>query len=415
MFFVFFSVLLLFPLASNSEATLWDLQIQASVENTPINSGDRPIVSGVIIDHASKPVHKATVNIRSGTMSVFTTTSEAGEFNAELGKHARIPGIYTVNIVATTSDGKTGIISIQFQVKGELEQTTVNKAKLSTPEAKKYLEASPEDFDKNPIGFTLYNYYQKLYQEYLEDEKIGETLAQEQALIEEKKEVAKQLRLEAIEEFNPGYGIFSGPQYENYVNSLDEEVRDTIVEHLNFTKNLYLEAHSLRSEILENGGTAEEAQLAFLEKISISRDMIENFDNNSDGDKETKFDESLEDSNNEIANELLHPDTIGPLHHDTRDPLHSDTIGLLHSDTIELLDPDTIGPLHHDTRDPLHPDTRENLINEISSGDSPIQVNFDGINVEVEFKESIFYVNINGKVLEFLVNGTQIIQFYISE
>ncbi len=348
-------MLLLFPLVSNSEAKLWDLQIHANVENTPLISGDRPIVSGVIVDHASKPVHKATVNIRSGSMSIFTTTSEAGEFGTELGKHARIPGIYTVNIVATTPDGKTGITSIQFQVKGELTQTTLNEEKLSTPEAKKYLESSPEDFDKNPIGFTLYNYYQKIYQEYLADKKISERLTQEQALIEEQKEIAKKLRLEAIEEFNPGYGIFSGPQYENYINSLDEDVKDTIVQHLNFTKNLYLEAHSLRSEILENGGTAEEAQLAFLDKISINRNLMENFGETSDNSTEIKLDESVE--------------------------LYNGT-----------------------TSEPLNPDIAE----------YPIKVNVDGINVKVDFRESIFFVNINGAVLEFLFNGTHIIQINIS-
>lgn len=355
-FLVFFSVLLLFPLASNSEAKLWDLLIQANVENAPLISGDRPHVSGVIIDHASKPVQKATVNVRSGTMSVFTITSETGEFHVELAKQSRIPGIYTVNIVATTSDGKTGITSIQFQVKGELEQTTVNKEKLSTPEAKKYLEASPEDFDKNPLGFVLYNYYQKLYQEYLEDEKIVEKLTQDQAYIEEQKKVAKELRLKAIEEFNPGYGIFSGPQYENYINSLDEEVKDTIAQHLNFTKNLYLEAHSLRSEILENGGTANEAQLAFLDKISISRNMMENFGSTPDNSTEIKLDESVE---------------------------------LYNGTTSESLNPDI--------------------------AEYPIQVNVDGINVKVDFRESIFFVNINGVVLEFLVNGTQIIQVNSSE
>ena len=37
-------MLLLIPLALNSEAVLWDLQIQANVDNTPLISGDRPIV-----------------------------------------------------------------------------------------------------------------------------------------------------------------------------------------------------------------------------------------------------------------------------------------------------------------------------------------------------------------------------------
>jgi hypothetical protein len=349
-------MLLLFPLASTSEAIQWDLLIQANVENSPLYSGDRPIVSGIILDHASKPVHKATVNIKSGTMSIFTTTSQSGEFMAELGKQDRIPGNYIVNISATSLEGKTGITSIQFQIKGELAVTTVNQEKVSTPEAKKFLEASPEDFDKNPIGFILYNYYQKLYQEYLEDEKLSEKLAQRQAIIEEQKEIENKFRLKAIEEFQPSMGIFSGPQYENYVNSLDEEVRDTVVKHLNFTKNLVGEAQVLRNEILENGGTAEEAQLAYLEKISTSREMIENLDS---------YFESLEDNANKIS------ETIDG--------------NLTNSNSTESTNEDT-------------------------TTKTPIKANANGVIVEVEFDESIFYVNVNGVILEFMVNGTEITQ-----
>ena len=349
-------MLLLFPLALTSEAIQWDLLIQANVENSPLYSGDRPIVSGIILDHASKPVHKATVNIKSGSMSIFTTTSQSGEFMAELGKQDRIPGNYIVNISATSQEGKTGIASIQFQVKGELAVTTVNQEKVSTPEAKKFLEASPEDFDKNPIGFILYNYYQKLYQEYLEDEKLSEKLAQQQALIEEQKEIENKFRLKAIEKFQPSMGIFSGPQYENYVNSLDKEVRDTVVKHLNFTKNLVGEAQVLRNEILENGGTAEEAQLAYLEKISTSREMIENLDS---------YFESLEDNANKI------------------------------SETIDgnLTNSNSTGSTNEDT-----------------TTKTPIKANANGVIVEVEFDESIFYVNVNGVILEFMVNGTEITQ-----
>ena len=105
-FFAVFSMLILFPLASNSEAVLWDLQIEANVENAPLYSGERPIVSGMITDHASKPVQKATVNVRSETMSIFTTTSQSGEFQIELGKHERLPGNYIVNISANATDEK---------------------------------------------------------------------------------------------------------------------------------------------------------------------------------------------------------------------------------------------------------------------------------------------------------------------
>ena len=213
---------------------------------------------------------------------------------------------------------------------------------MSTPEAQKYLESSPKDFDHNPLGYILYNYYQKLYQEYLEDEKTSEKLAQEQAFIEGQKEIENKYRLKAIEKYKPGMGIFSGPQYENYVNSLDEEVRDTVVKHLNFTRNLVEGAQELRNEILENGGTAEEAQSAYLEKISTTREMLENLDDVSKIPEETSSDEISEPVIEEVPEEL------------------------------------------------------------------PIKVEVDGVSVEVEFNESIFFVNVNGKVLQFLVNGTEI-------
>ena len=192
-FFVFFLGLFLIPLASNSEATLQELTIYADMKKSLLFSGERPIVSGIVTDHASNPINDAQVVIRSGTVSIITTTSPNGQFLAELGKHDRIPGIYDVNISATSIDGKKGFTSIQFQIKGELSQTSVSENKLSTPEAQKYLSASPDDFEKNPVGYMLYNYYQKLYQEYLEEQKIQENLDSEQAYLVQQKELANQI------------------------------------------------------------------------------------------------------------------------------------------------------------------------------------------------------------------------------
>jgi hypothetical protein len=352
-----FTVLLLIPLASNSEAVLWDLQIQANVENSPIFSGDRPIVSGTVIDHASKPVPKATINVKSESISIMTHTSQSGEFRVELGKYDRLPGNYLVTISASTDKGDTGISTIQYQVKGELSPTTATFSKLSTPEAKKYLDASPEDFDKNPIGFMLYNYYQKLNNEYLEEKKISEKIAHDEEKLEKQYEIEQKLREKAIKEYNPGFGIFSGPQYDNYVNSLDENVRDVVVEHLNFTKNLFYEAQIVREEILKNGGTAEEAQSAYLEKISTSRNTIENLGNNST------------ESSDDVAKQNIIQNTT-----------KSET------------------------------ESEENFSNSQVKEKTSILVNVDGNTIEVDYKESIFSIEINGQMLQFAVEDGKITQ-----
>ena len=92
---------------------------------------------------------------------------------------------------------KTGLTSIQFQVKGELAHATANQAKLSTPLAKTYLEANPEDFEKNPVGFMLYNYYQKLYQESLKNDEVSEKMVQEKTFKDQQREEANKQRLKS--------------------------------------------------------------------------------------------------------------------------------------------------------------------------------------------------------------------------
>lgn len=354
LFLGIFTLLLLIPLASNSQATLWDLQIQASVENSPIFSGERPIVSGLVIDHASKPVPNASINVKSESMSITTHTSQSGDFIVELGKHERLPGNYMVTISASTEEGDTGITTIQYQVKGEISQSASTFAKLSTPEAKKYLDANPNDFEQDPIGFMLFNYYQKLNTEFLAEQKIHEKIAQERQLLEEQYKIEDELRKKAIEEYDPGFGVFSGPEYDNYVNSLDESIRDVVVGHLNFTKNLFYEAQIVREQILNNGGTTEEAQKAYLEKISTSRETIENLGNNS---------EVISEQNKHNIGENTTAQDVKP--------------------TKEI---------------------------SLKNQTNPIHIDMDDTVVEVDYKDEIFSVEVNGKVLQFVVIDGQIIQ-----
>ncbi len=84
-----------------------------------------------------------------------------------------------VTISASTDKENTGISTMQYQVKGEISQSASTFAKLSTPEAKKYLDDSPKDFGHDPIGFMLFNYYQKLNAEFLEEQKIHEKITQQ--------------------------------------------------------------------------------------------------------------------------------------------------------------------------------------------------------------------------------------------
>lgn len=70
--------------------------------------------------------------------------------------------------------------------------------------------------------------------------------------------------------------------------------------------------------------------------------------------------------------------------------------------SVHVLEDEFIDKSFHDA---IVPHSAEKVIM-----NSPIQVKMDRINVEIDFKESNFYIVIYGTILEFLFNGADIIR-----
>ena len=88
----------------------------------------------------------------------------------------------------------TGLTSTQFQVKGDVTPVSALQEKLSTDEAIKYLSANESDFEKNPIGQTLFKYYHGLLEEMVLEKKESMTPIVEQIFIEEQRKIAEEIR-----------------------------------------------------------------------------------------------------------------------------------------------------------------------------------------------------------------------------
>jgi len=79
---------------------------------------------------------------------------------------------------------------------------------------------------------------------------------------------------------NPGAGTYSGWKYDRFVDNLDSDVKEIIVNQLNFTISVFEEAQLAMEEVLENGGTMVEARQAYYEKAAIPRDLMERMSTN---------------------------------------------------------------------------------------------------------------------------------------
>jgi len=271
-----FSFLMLFSFIPTSEAELWDLIIDLNVQKGDIYSGETVVVTGKVVDHAYKPIIDAEIFIRTGSDTTIAFTDPYGAFRGEFEDFQRIPGTYAVNVIASWN-GKTGLSSTQFQVNGDFSLVSALQEKLSTDQARKYLSANESNFEKDPIGQTLFKYYHGLLEELILEHRESSQPTEEEIYLEQQRIIAENLRNQAIEEYDPGAGTYGGYQYDDYINSLNPEIRDIITSQLNFTKNTFEEAQRLRDEILTNGGTYEEARQAYLDILSIPKEILEQF------------------------------------------------------------------------------------------------------------------------------------------
>ncbi len=290
---------MLFSTIPNSQAELWELQIDLSVQNGIVNSGETIVITGKVVDQAYKPIRGAEVLIRAGSDTTKAFTDPWGVFKGEFKDFQRIPGTYTVNVIASWY-GMTGLSSTQFQVKGDVSPVSILQEKLSTEQARKYLSSNESDFKKNPIGQTLFKYYHGLHDELINELKEARKPLAKQIFIDQQRLIAKNLRNQAISEYEPNAGTFGGYQYDDYVNSLNPEIKDLIIRQLDFTKNIFEEGQKVRNEILANGGTYEDARKAYLEKISVSKEILEQF-NQNDPNEEIENNADVEKNNEETS------------------------------------------------------------------------------------------------------------------
>ena len=291
-----FSFLMLFSAIQTSEAELLELVIDLNVEKGEIISGETLAITGKVVDHAYKPIRGAEVLIRTGSETTKAFTDPWGVFRAEFENFERVPGTYTINVIATWY-GMTGLETTQVKVKGDASNASLLQQKLATEEARKYLSSEESDFEKDPIGQTLFKYYHGLLEELILENKHDEEIAKEEAILEKERIIAEGFREHAIQEYNPGYGVFEGLDYEIYVSNLDPKIKETVVNQLNFTKNIFEEAQTIKAEILANGGTYDEAQQAYLEALSVSKESLEKF--HEELEKSEESSEESEESSEE--------------------------------------------------------------------------------------------------------------------
>ena len=254
--------------AHASGFTLWDLMIKANFEQDRIRVGESPVIFGIVLNQASKPVPGAEVKIRFAGVSAVTTTDEQGKFRYEFEPQTH-QGTFSVSIAAKVNDLK-GFTTSSLRV-GE-EPTTFNEVYYKS-------QMSNANTDKDSLSGDPYKALKlKHYQRFIEEQN---KIKEKQGIIEskkndlgEKRDFARE-RLDATLRERPvGAGVYVGKDHDRYIEKLDPRIKDTIAYQLNYTKRIFEEAQYAMKSVLDNDGTVQEARKAYLEKLATPREQL---------------------------------------------------------------------------------------------------------------------------------------------
>tara|TARA_Y100000590_G_scaffold100248_1_gene113962 strand:+ start:593 stop:1477 length:885 start_codon:yes stop_codon:yes gene_type:complete len=258
-----------------SEAKLWDMVIDVKFLHDSVEQGKNPIIMGTIVDHAYKPMSHVDVKVTFAGQSYLLKTDSQGEFGKQLDGSELKSRTYSANIFATTEDGKKGMAKTTLNIEGYVNKSAKFDRQLEYLEIvndTSKLRNNPND----PISKILYEYYLELQENSINEKHIETSLDLPQKKIREARQMVYENLVKELEE-RPQITkqFYDSPKLIKFLHGLDDKTQIIFELQLNSTKVRFFEAQIVMNEILENGGTMNDARQAYLEHISISQNEMQ--------------------------------------------------------------------------------------------------------------------------------------------
>lgn len=247
-------------------ATPWDLIVRANLEQAEVSLNEKPVIFGTVLDQVARPVSGVEVKMSFSDRSATTTTDSEGNFRYEFDEQY-MPGTFSVNVFAKLAD-KKGFAKLTLKIGNE--STTFNEIYYSSDKFAGNTTALPND----PYAAIKLKHLKEFIEEQNKIKQKQIDIEAKKLALQEKRSLAQQMLEEALRERPVGAGVFSDAQYERYLATVDPRIKDQISYQLNYTKQLRVEAQHAMKTVLDNGGSLEDARMAYFEKLSVTKEEL---------------------------------------------------------------------------------------------------------------------------------------------
>lgn len=233
------------------------------------NENNVPVISGIIKNEKGDPIENVIIQI-SSVMGTAETKSDAdGKFVYHM---PILPSEdkFNISVKAQKEGYLTGYANTSFFVQNKNQTNTESK-----PLDSGFKVVTSDKIKNDPIAFKILQNIELNKQKEEERQKRLQEIEAREKFIEEQRQLANQDLLadlqsmvEQFDPFNPR-NVFS-----SFVSGFDTTIQSIYWGQFNFTETKTKEGLAALEQVLNNGGTMQDARNAFYETAAISQSEI---------------------------------------------------------------------------------------------------------------------------------------------
>lgn len=246
-----------------SALPMGSLVVTVKPEKTSLEPNEIPVIYGTITDQASRPIADALVNISTSLGTDKVLTDSDGKFRYQYNESVS-PNQYIVSVKAQKDGYGAGISKTSFFVKG------IPSTKQPT-----FKTVDGDKIKKDPLAFKILRNIEVTQQKQVEQEKKLKEIEEKKKFIDEQRVLADQNLQNDLQAWLVQFDPFTPRNaYASFVTQINATLQDVFWGQFNFTEQKINDGLAAKNQIIQNGGTKNDARKAFIQKATTSRTEI---------------------------------------------------------------------------------------------------------------------------------------------
>lgn len=246
-----------------SALPMGSLVVTVKPEKTSLEPNEIPVIYGTITDQASRPIADALVNISTSLGTDKVLTDSDGKFRYQYTESVS-PNQYIVSVKAQKDGYGAGISKTSFFVKG------IPSTKQPT-----FKTVEGDKIKKDPLAFKILRNIEVTQQKQVDQERKLKEIEEKKKFIDEQRVLADQNLQNDLQAWLVQFDPFTPRNaYASFVTQINATLQDVFWGQFNFTEQKINDGLAAKNQIIQNGGTKNDARKAFIQKATTSRTEI---------------------------------------------------------------------------------------------------------------------------------------------